>query len=85
MTCIAGIAQDGKVYICGDSAGSAGHDLAVRADRKVFVNGEFVMGFTTSFRMGQLIQYAFTPPKRHPDKDVMAYMVTEFVDALRIA
>jgi hypothetical protein len=84
MTCIAGIAQGGKVYIGGDSAGVAGtSQLDVRADRKVFLSGDFVMGFTTSFRMGQLIQYAFTPPKRHPDKDVMAYMVTEFVDGLR--
>jgi hypothetical protein len=84
MTCIAGIAQGGKVYIGGDSAGVAGNSqLDVRTDRKVFLSGDFVMGFTTSFRMGQLIQYAFTPPKRHPDKDVMAYMVTEFVDGLR--
>lgn len=83
MTCIAGIVQGGNVYIIGDSAGVGGLDLTIRADRKVFVNGDFVMGFTTSFRMGQLIQYAFNPPKRHPDKDVMAYMVTDFVDALR--
>lgn len=83
MTCIVGIAEGGKVYIGADSAGVGGLDLTVRADRKVFVNGDFVMGFTTSFRMVQLIQYAFNPPKRHPDKDVMAYMVTEFVDALR--
>lgn len=83
MTCIVGIAKGGTVYIGGDSAGVSGLDLIVRQDRKVFINGDFVMGFTTSFRMGQLIQYAFKPPKRHPDTPVMAFMVTEFVNALR--
>jgi len=85
MTCIAGIAHEGKVFIGGDSAGVGGLDLMVRKDRKVFANGDFIIGCTTSFRMIQILQYAFTPPKRHPDKDVMAFMATEFVDALRNA
>lgn len=69
--------------IGGDSAGVAGLSMQVRADRKIFVNGEFAMGFTTSFRMGQLLAYSLTPPKRHPDADVMRFMVTDFVDAVR--
>lgn len=83
MTCIVGIASKGAIYIGGDSAGVSGLDLSVRADRKVFTNGDFVMGFTTSFRMGQLLQFAFKPPKRHPTMDVMTFMVTDFIDALR--
>lgn len=85
MTCIAGIVHDGKVYISGDSAGISGYESAERADKKVFVNGDFAMGFTTSFRMGQILQYAFTPVKRHPDQDVMAYMCTAFIDGVRNA
>lgn len=86
MTCIAGIrTDDGRVYIGGDSAGVGGLSLSVRADAKVFINGGFLFGFTSSFRMGQVLRYAFTPPKRHPDKDVMEFMVTEFVDAVRNA
>lgn len=83
MTCIVGLVEKGEVHIGGDSAGVAGYDLAVRADRKVFRNGDFVMGFTTSFRMGQLLACAFTPPKRHLDQDVYKFMVTDFVDAVR--
>lgn len=83
MTCIVAVVEDGKVWIGGDSAGVAGYDLTVRADPKVFRNGDFVMGFTSSFRMGQLLAHAFQPPKRHADQDVFAYMVTGFVDALR--
>lgn len=85
MTCIVGIAHEGKVYLGGDSAGVGGWESTERADKKVFVNGDFVMGFTSSFRMGQILQYAFTPEKRHPDTDVMAYMVTVFVDGVRNA
>jgi hypothetical protein len=83
MTCIVGIASQGRVFIGGDSAGVGGYDLTVRNDRKVFRNGDFVMGFTTSFRMGQLLAFAFNPPKPREGTDVFAYMVTDFVDAAR--
>ena len=59
MTCIAGLVHDGAVYLAGDSAGCSGWDLTVRADPKVFVSGSYVMGFTTSFRMGQLLRSVF--------------------------
>jgi hypothetical protein len=51
MTCIVGLVDGGRVWLGGDSAGVSGWDLTVRADRKVFRNGPYVMGFTTSFRM----------------------------------
>jgi ATP-dependent protease HslVU (ClpYQ) peptidase subunit len=83
MTCIVGTVEDGKVFIGGDSAGVGGYSLTVRADRKVFKNGDFVLGFTSSFRMGQLLHHAFTPPKRHPDTDIDKFMVTDFVNGVR--
>jgi hypothetical protein len=49
----------------------------------VFKNGGFLFGFTSSLRMGQLLRYSLQIPNRHPDKDLMAYMATEFVDAVR--
>lgn len=83
MTCIVGLISNGSVHIGGDSAGVDGLSLTVRADRKVFRNQDFIFGFTTSFRVGQLLAHSFKPPKRHPEKDVYAFMVTEFIDALR--
>jgi len=83
MTCIVGLVADGRVHIGGDSAGVAGLDLRLRADLKVFKNDGFLFGFTSSFRMGQLLRYSLQIPKRHPDKDLMAYMATDFVDAVR--
>jgi ATP-dependent protease HslVU (ClpYQ) peptidase subunit len=83
MTCIVGLVDNGKVYIGGDSAGVAGLSLQVRADEKVFQNGEFLMGFTSSFRMGQLLRFNLNVPKQYPDVEDYQYMVTTFVDAVR--
>lgn len=83
MTCIVGLVDKGTVYIGGDSAGVADYSLMVRADQKVFTNGEFIFGFTSSFRMGQVLRYKLKPPHREPARDVMTYMVSDFVDAVR--
>lgn len=83
MTCIVGLCHGGKVYLGGDSAATGGTSQTIRTAPKVFKNGEFLMGFTSSFRMGQLLEHAFNPPRCHPDTPVMQYMVTEFVDGVR--
>lgn len=83
MTCIVGLVDSGNVYLGGDSAGVAGLSISIRDDQKVFDNGPFIMGFTTSFRMGQLLRYKFNAPKQNTNQSDMAYMVTDFVDSLR--
>jgi hypothetical protein len=81
MTCIVGIQHEGRVYIGGDSAGVADYSLTLRADAKVFTNGPYVMGFTSSFRMGQLLRYALKAPT--PKGNIDRFMVTTFIDAVR--
>lgn len=83
MTCIVGLVEDGKVYIGGDSAGVAGYSLTVRKDKKVFQVGNVLIGGTSSFRMLQLLQYAFTLPEYDPATDLDKYMATTFIDAIR--
>jgi ATP-dependent protease HslVU (ClpYQ) peptidase subunit len=89
MTCIVGIAHKGKTHLAGDSAGVSGLDIVIRKDKKVFTNGDFAMGFTSSFRMGQILQYDFKPPKfedfdkAKTDDPLMEFMVREFITALR--
>jgi hypothetical protein len=84
-TAIAGIAKEGTVWIGGDSAGIDVTNLAltVRADEKVFINQNFIFGFTSSFRMGQLLRYSFSPPGQVQGQDLNEYMVTTFIDAVR--
>jgi ATP-dependent protease HslVU (ClpYQ) peptidase subunit len=81
MTAVVGLVHDGRVHLGADSAGVSGWSLTVRADEKVFATGEYVMGFTSSFRMGQLLRYGFTPPA--PEGDLPRFMVTTFIDAGR--
>lgn len=93
MTCIAGLVDPTGVYIGGDSAGVSGWDLTVRNDTKVFkrtsaYGDAWLFGFTTSFRMGQLIHYSLALPEfltlRDPDEDSVFYtLVRSFVPNLR--
>jgi hypothetical protein len=91
MTCIVGVEGGDRVLIGGDSAGVNDDDLlVVRADEKVFslAGGEFVLGFTDSFRMGQLLRYSLRLPRRETREaaygsDPDRFMATTFVDAVR--
>ena len=83
MTCIAGFVEKGKVCIGGDSAGVAGFNIVSRKDTKVFRNGDFIIGYTSSFRMGQLLRFSFKPPKVPKNMDVYEYLCTLFVDEIR--
>lgn len=84
MTVIAGLVDSGTVLLGGDSAGVGGYSLTVRKDAKTFVNGAYVLGFTTSFRMGQILRHAFTPPAP-PGGDIEQFMCTTWIDAVRQA
>lgn len=99
MTCIVGLIDEksNNVVIGGDSAAVAGHDVSIVSHPKVFKNGDFVFGCTTSFRMMQLIQFKFIPPMYNNrvgfnwgvenstgiDEELLKYMATLFVDELR--
>ena len=85
MTCIAGIADGETVWLGGDSAGTSGWDTTIRTDPKVFRKGPYVIGFTDSFRMGQLLQYSLKVayPGDLTDEGLHEFMCTEFVDAVR--
>lgn len=88
MTCIVGLVNEGKVYIGADSAAHSNNDISIRADKKVFINDGFLIGFTSSFRMGQLLKYSFYPPKpsqlvEGDDDTLERFMATTFVDHVR--
>lgn len=87
MTCIIGLVDSkaGTVYMGCDSVGANTHTYRVntRKDAKVFRNGPFLMGFTSSFRMGQLLRYKLSVPKRQDKQPVYNFMVTTFIDAVR--
>jgi ATP-dependent protease HslVU (ClpYQ) peptidase subunit len=84
MTCIAGIAEKGSVWIGGDSLSTCGLSAVVRASPKVFsVGDDLIFGCCGSPRMCQLLEHSFRPPDHDPRTPVIKHMVTAFVDAVR--
>lgn len=87
MTCIIGFAdkKTGRVYIGGDSAGfdESSFNIQIRGDTKVFRTGPLLIGFTSSFRMGQLLRYSLNIPEPQVKGDDMRYMVAQLVPAIR--
>jgi ATP-dependent protease HslVU (ClpYQ) peptidase subunit len=82
MTCIVGVEINGKAYVGGDSAAIGGLDITIRNDSKVFKVGEMIMGFTDSFRMGQLLRYKLSLPVQAAGQDDYEYLCTDFIDAV---
>jgi ATP-dependent protease HslVU (ClpYQ) peptidase subunit len=84
MTCIVALKDKNKVYMAGDSLGTDPVTLqkTVRLDEKVFIKTDMLFGFTSSFRMGQIIRYVFDIPERMEAIGDMEYLVAHFIPAL---
>ena len=82
MTCIIGYADSKNMYIAGDSCGSNGSYFTIRKDDKIFKKGKMLFGYTTSFRMGQLLQWKLSIPKHQNDISTVEYMNTVFIDSI---
>jgi hypothetical protein len=65
-----------------DSAGVGGRDYVIRKDPKVFIKNQMLFGFTTSFRMGQLIQNSLKIPEHSVNVDDFTYLTSTFIDAV---
>ncbi len=85
MTCIVGYEDNGKVYIGGDSLGSTNWTMTVRADQKVFKNGPMLFGFTSSYRMGQILNHSLVIPEQSSKQSDYNYLCTTFIDAVMAA
>ena len=90
MTCIVAIAQNGTVYMGSDHAASDDKSgwIMSRKEPKVFKVGQYGIAFTDSFRMGQILQYNWTPPKYTPTKTnsgLYKFMRTKFIDSVKVA
>jgi ATP-dependent protease HslVU (ClpYQ) peptidase subunit len=82
MTCIIGYEIDGKVYMGGDSAATGSTTQRISKSDKVFHRGNFLIGYTSSFRMGQVLRFQLTVPAQKKDQEDYEYMCTTFVDAV---
>lgn len=86
MTCIVGlVADDGTVYMAGDSAMASGYDLTIKRTPKVFAKNGMTIGVSGYWRMGQILQYLYDFPPHPAGMDTEEYIVTRFVEGLRDA
>jgi len=83
MTCVVGLVDRGSVYIGVDSAAVQGWTRRKSRVAKVFRRGPFLIGYTTSFRMGQLLQHHLDVPPQEAGTDDVAYLVTHFIEKAR--
>lgn len=83
MTCICGIAAEGKVWLAGDRMASNGFIKYESTRPKVFKNGSFLIGYTTSFRMGQLLEFKWSEPPRISSKTDEEYLFTDVIDSIK--
>ncbi len=87
MTAVLGAidVKNRTMYFGGDSCGidPVTLDYEIRSDTKVFERGAFLFGFSSSFRMGQILCYSFEIPKHKKDVDDFEYLCTDFIDSLR--
>lgn len=87
MTCIVGFANDKIMLMGGDSAGVDKLDVVVRNDPKVFPlrqegGPDVLVGFTSSFRMGQILM-GLKVPRDRARGDPFCFMMARFVPAVR--
>ncbi|MBI4951242.1 MAG: hypothetical protein HY908_04360 [Myxococcales bacterium] len=84
MTCVVGLVERGTVYVGVDSAAVSGWRRRETRVGKVFRRGPFLIGYTTSFRMGQLLEHQLTVAPQAPEQSDMAFMVNHFIEATRL-
>jgi ATP-dependent protease HslVU (ClpYQ) peptidase subunit len=82
MTCIAALRANGKVYMAGERGASTEDTIMHLTKPKIKAYGPYVIGFAGSMD-GQKLQYAFDPPKPHPDEDLDQFMHTKFLRYLK--
>jgi ATP-dependent protease HslVU (ClpYQ) peptidase subunit len=83
MTCVVGLIAEGRVYIGADSAAVAGWTRRKTLLKKVFRRGPFLIGYTTSFRMGQLLEHQLEVPRQADRESDMSFMVNQFIESTR--
>ena len=83
MTCIAAIETRHGVTMAGDRAGSNGWTRGVVDTPKVFTNGPLLIGYTSSFRMGQLLQHALHPPVHTLGWDIDWWITHDLMNTVR--
>lgn len=83
MTCIVGWVEKDRVLMGGDRAGSNNSITHNVLHPKVFRKKQFVFGYTSSFRFGQLIEHTLDVGGVDPELDPHEFLVETLIPRLR--
>lgn len=83
MTCIVGLETKDGIIMGADSGAVSGWSIYATRLRKVFRTNGFLIGYTSSFRMGQILQYELEVEEQKRKQSDLEYLATTFVDAVR--
>jgi ATP-dependent protease HslVU (ClpYQ) peptidase subunit len=84
MTCIVAFRdEEENIILAGDKMGSDSYSKMIVKEPKVFKNGDFAIGYTDSFRMGQLLKHVWTPPERKMEQETDNYLYADVTKSLR--
>jgi ATP-dependent protease HslVU (ClpYQ) peptidase subunit len=61
MTCIVGVAHEGKVYIGGDRAASDGSSVLSMVSPKVYIRDQWIYGYAGTIGIAQCMNYVSLP------------------------
>lgn len=82
MTCIVACIEHGKAYIAGDKAGANGFTKNITVKPKLFKKDNIIFGYTTSFRMGQILEHELILPERSVNETLTHYVYTKLVKSI---
>lgn len=84
MTCIVGlIDKDGVAHLASDSLGSNSYTKSTYKNQKIFKKDKLLIGYTSSYRMGQLLEHQLNLPDRKVGQTLDNWMYVDFVNAIR--
>lgn len=86
MTVIAALAEDGHVYMSGDSAVVNSNTLGLQriSDPKVIKKGDMLFGTCGSVRLAQIIRYLFKVPGDNLKTDGSDYVIKVLLPELKV-
>lgn len=83
MTCIVALKTKTGFVMGADSIATDMYHYGTMVNPKIFKKGEFIIGFTNSFRFGKIIEHSFNPPKHKAGLTDDEYLNTVFSTELR--
>ncbi len=87
MTCIVGLCSNSKTYLGGDAAGADNSgNISSRIEPKVFRRDDYILGYTSSFRMGGILEFIVPPPAPKPENiSLREHLIVSWISQLRKA